>query len=554
MQLKDLRNIKSDILSGIATAMFSIPEGMAYAKLAGVNPIYGLYSGMVATIAAALTTGTVLMISTITSAIAISTHSVLHLAGIESHNIANALFTLTFLIGVVMLTLGILRLGKIIDFVSNAVMTGFVVGASSLIIIGELNDLVGITKQGHNKIEEFIHWITQIHHWEPTTSAIGFGSLVFMILLQMIPKLKEVAALIVLLVFTLIVNLNDLHSVAVVGDIAKISGSLPGMVFPDFQLIPRLALGAVSVALIALTQGAGVSAAIRNPDGSVSGHSRDFIGQGLGNLFGSFFQSMGTGGSLSRTGISVGAGAKSRLSGIFTGIWLMMIILFVGPMFEHIPLACISGILCVIAAKIILKRRSDIMLMFTTSFEPGIVMLVTFLSALFIPLQWTIFLGAGLSLLFFAYTSATEIRLVQWVQDKAEYFRREKLPDKLESNQLIILDYDGNCFFGEVPAIRKLMPSIEDVHGAVLIWRMRGCEDAHSTFLKWLKQFVDDFHAEGNQFMLEGVEPHVMKQLKESGIIDTIGSKNVFLAEPGLFKSLDHAIKVAKQWIADTHS
>jgi SulP family sulfate permease len=128
------KTLRSDLVSGFATGLFSIPEGMAYAKLAGVNPAYGLYSGMITTIVASLTTGSVLMISTLTSAIAPSTASVIQIAGIQHSQMPQALFTITFLVGAVMFVMGLLRLGSVVNSVSNAVMTGFVVGASLLII------------------------------------------------------------------------------------------------------------------------------------------------------------------------------------------------------------------------------------------------------------------------------------------------------------------------------------------------------------------------------------------------------------------------------------
>lgn len=543
--IKKIWKLKSDLFSGLATALFSIPEGMAYAKLAGVNPIYGLYSGMIATIAAALTTGTVLMISTVTSAIAISTRSVLNLAEIEASQSSTALFTLTFLIGAVMFILGLLRLGRIVDFISNAVMTGFIVGASMLIIIGELHELVGL--QGHReaKILEFVDWITHIQNWSPTTTFVGFGSIFLMLLLKRIPGLKQTASLLTILASSLTVYICKLKSVALISSIATISGSLPSLSLPDFSLMPRLAVGAVSIAFVALTQGAGVSMAVPNPSKKEASHSHNLVGEGIGNLLGSFFQSMGTGGSLSRTAINVKSGAQSRLSGVAAGLWLMLIVVLFAKMIGYIPLATISGVLCVIASEIILKKHCDIKLILSTSVASTAVMLITFVSALFIPLQWTIFLGAGLSLLFFVYTSATQIRLIQWIQNKDGSFAKESAPLKISSNQLIILDYEGNGFFGEVPAIKKLIPSTQNVQNSVIIWRMRGVEDVHSTFLKWMKQFIEKFQTNGNRFIIEGVEPHVLQELKRSGILNSIGKENIFPSEPGIFVALKKAIKSA---------
>lgn len=150
------KTIVKDAVAGFSTGLFSIPEGMAYAQLAGVNPVYGLYSGMVATIVAAMSTGTILMISTLTSAIALSTGSMLESAGLDASSDPSALFTITFLVGTYMFVMGLLRLGSLMSFVSNAVMTGFVAGASLLIIIGELGDFSGYDPVGANDFAEII--------------------------------------------------------------------------------------------------------------------------------------------------------------------------------------------------------------------------------------------------------------------------------------------------------------------------------------------------------------------------------------------------------------
>src|SRR5512139_3069618 len=161
--------IVPNIISGLATGLFSIPEGMAYAQLAGVNPVYGMYSGIVATIVASLSTGTILMMSTLTSAIALATGSVLQNAGIQSSQMPGALFTITFLVGAIMFILGLARLGNIVNFVSNAVMTGFVAGASLLIILGQEHHLTGYKGVGANEWQQTMNWLQNISLWDWTT-------------------------------------------------------------------------------------------------------------------------------------------------------------------------------------------------------------------------------------------------------------------------------------------------------------------------------------------------------------------------------------------------
>ena len=447
-----------NIISGLATGLFSIPEGMAYAQLAGVNPVYGLYSGIVATIVASLTTGTILMMSTLTSAIALATGSVMMTAGIQSSQMPAALFTITFLVGVTMFVLGLARLGSIVNFVSNAVMTGFVAGASWLIITGQEHHLTGYAPVGANQFQKSINWLQNIDQWNVTTVAVSVAVIVFMVLLKRIRPIEKFAPIIVLVAATAIVNLLKIQ-IELVGDIATIPNSLPAFMLPDFSLIPQLALGSLSVALVALAQGAGISTAVPNPDGSKASQSRDFLGEGLGNLAGSFFQSMGTGGSLSRTGISTGAGANSRLGGVFAGLWLGLILLLFGSQAEKVPLAVIGGMLVVIGVELIMARVPSARLVWSTRAWGSIIaMTLTFVSAVFIPLQYTIFLGAALSLGLYVVASSRKVRLQQAVRLDDGGWEMREAAKALKPNDVNVFVIQGLDFFAEVPTLDDEMP------------------------------------------------------------------------------------------------
>lgn len=189
--LKPGKSLKSDIVAGFSTGLFSIPEGMAYAQLAGVNPVYGLYSGIVATLIAALSTGTILMVSTLTSAIALSMASVLEVAGVNANSNPQAIFTITFLVGATMFVAALLRLGKLVGFVSNAVMTGFVMGASLLIIKGELGDFSGYEPVGANNLAKIVNWFANISEWDPTTTLVGAATLALVLILKRIKATEK---------------------------------------------------------------------------------------------------------------------------------------------------------------------------------------------------------------------------------------------------------------------------------------------------------------------------------------------------------------------------
>jgi sulfate permease, SulP family len=543
--------IVPNIISGLATGLFSIPEGMAYAQLAGVNPIYGLYSGIAAVIVSSLSTGTVLMMSTLTSAIALATGSVLANAGIQSSQLPQALFTVTFLVGVIMFVLGLARLGMIVNFVSNAVMTGFVAGASLLIILGQEHHLTGYAPQGADQWQKTINWLQNISQWDWVTVGVSVATIILMVLLKRIKSLEKFSAIIVLAVVTIAVNLLKIPT-ELVSSIATIPNGLPQFMLPNFSLVPQLALGSVSVAIVALAQAAGVSTAVPNPDGSKASQSRDFLGQGLGNLAGSFFQSMSTGGSLSRTGISVSAGANSRLGGVFAGLWLGVIVLLFGSQAEKVPLAVIGGMLTVIGIELVTARVPSARLVIRTGQAgPIVAMALTFLSALFIPLQYTIFLGAGLSLVLYVVASSKKFRLEEAVRLPDGGWETRPAPKTLASGAANVLVVQGLDFFAEVPALADELPSSRGVSDAAVILVLRNVHSISSTGIKWLERYAKDLNASGGVLMLAGVDPAVRQSFDRSGATASIGGENIFGATTRVLEAENIAWDRAQAWLAE---
>ena len=336
-------------------------EGMAYASIGGFNPAAGLYSGMVSAILGSVFARTVLMVTTLTSAIALTSRSVLADAGVDPTDSAN-IAALALVVGAVMLIFGLLRLGSIMNFVSNAVMTGFATGIAVQIIAGAIYDVTGYKPVSGNTIGKFIDAFAHIGLWQSTAVAVALGTVAVWLVFHLIKPLESFAILLALVVVTAVVAIAHID-VETVGDIASISSSFPPLTVPNFTVVPELLLGGVAVALVALAQAAGISAAVPNPDGSRPNMSVDFMAQGAGNLAGSFFGALPVGGSLSRTGVSTSAGAQTRWAGIFAGIWLLTLVVVAGSAAEIIPMPVIGGLILVIGAELVLGRWPDIKLM-----------------------------------------------------------------------------------------------------------------------------------------------------------------------------------------------
>ncbi|MET0789138.1 MAG: SulP family inorganic anion transporter [Cellulomonas sp.] len=540
-----------DVTSGLVTGLFSIPEGMAYANIGGFNPVVGLYSGVASTIVGSLFARTVLMVTTLTSAIALSSASVLAAAGLDPHD-PGAIAALTVLVGAVMLALGLLRLGSVMQFVSTAVMTGFTTGIAVQIIAGELGDATGYEPASHNTVRKIIEAVAHVASWDAATVGVAAATIVVWALARLVERLRALATLVALVVVWVVVVLAGID-VENVGDIASIPRSLPPFSLPDLSAVPSLALGAVAVALVALAQAAGIGAAVPNPDGSRPNASRDFVAQGMANVAGGLFSALPTGGSLSRTGVNTSAGARTRWSGVFAGLWLALVVVLVGPYAESIPMPVIGGLLLVIGAELIQGRWKDIVLVVRTSPWSAVAMVVTFLATTQLPLQQAIFIGAGLSLVLYA-VSASRVGRLRALEDRGEgRWAVVPLPSEVPSHSVLVLDYAGAGFFAEVARINETWPDPSRTRGSAMVLTLRTLPDVPSaTFVKAIGSLADQLRARDNVLLLCGVSPGFLEVARRSGLLDALGRENVLPAQDEVFASTREAVARGRAWV-DAH-
>ncbi|MFE0149066.1 SulP family inorganic anion transporter [Nonomuraea sp. NPDC059007] len=531
-----------DAIAGLVTGLFSIPEGMAYANIGGFNPVLGLYSGMVPTLVGSLTARTVLMVTTLTSAIALSAQSVLAEAGLDPHNLGNVAM-LTVMAGVVMLLFGFLKLGALMSFVSNAVMTGFTTGIAVQIIVGAFGDATGYEPAGHNKLRQIADWITHIASWKPVTVGVCLATIAVWAAAWALRPLRPIATLVALVVVTVVVAVADLK-VELVGDIAKVTSGLPLPQLPGLAAAPALGLGAFAVALVALAQAAGIGAAVPNPDGSRTDVDADFKAQGYANVLGGLFQALPTGGSLSRTGIATSAGARTRWAGIFAGLWLAVIVLAAGSVTELIPMPVIGGLVIVIGVELVVHRLGDIKLVAATSWAPLTSMIATFLATTQLPLQHAILIGSFLSLALFCGQIAKNARLVRLTRSpRSGRWTASEPPEQLEPGQTLVLRYTGVSFFAELNRINQSWPRIDHADGSILVLLLQTLPDVpSSTLMKAFQKHATKMRDVGGTLILAGVQPSLRKVLDKTGTTEIIGADNIIPAGADSSDALDEAL------------
>ncbi len=540
-----------DVIAGLVTGLFSIPEGMAYASIGGFNPVAGLYSGVVATIVGSALARTVLMVTTLTSALALSSRSVLTDAGLDPADPAN-IAALAFVVGLVMLVFGLLKFGSIMNFVSNAVMTGFTTGIALQIIAGVIKDATAYKPDSHNTLGKFVEAFAHIGSWQLTPCLVALATVAVWAVFHFVKPLKAFATLIALLVVTIAVVV--LHTeVETVGDIASIPNALPPFGLPNFAAVPELLAGGLAVALVGLAQAAGISAAVPNPDRSRPSTSGDFVAQGAANLAGGFFGALPTGGSLSRTGVAVSAGAQTRWAGIFAGIWLAALVLVAGSLAELIPMPVIGGLVLVIGAELVIGRWPDIKLVLRTAPVSAVAMVVTFLATTQLPLHTAILIGAITSLVLFCVKASQAAELIMLTRAEDGGWLIAPVPDKVESGAVTVLQYSGVGLFAEVPRIDEKWPQVAESQNAVVVLGMRTLPDVPSSkVIKALRRWAQDLRDHGGRLIIAGASPATVKVFQAGGLMDLLGPDGIVPATDRVGGAVEEAVRVGEQWIAST--
>ncbi|MCU7959747.1 MAG: SulP family inorganic anion transporter [gamma proteobacterium symbiont of Bathyaustriella thionipta] len=465
-KLTTKETVKDDILAGLTGAVIVLPQGVAFATIAGLPPQYGLYTAMVTPIIAALFGSSLHLVSGPTTAISIVVFSAIsNYAEPGTPEFVNLALTLTFLAGVYQFSFGLARLGSLVNFVSHTVVIGFTAGAAILIASSQMKHITGVFVP---KGESFLHT------WMDLFQGIGDINIYLVIIALMtlltalafkkfMPKSPN------LLIGMIVGSVAALYFKQFTPDIklvGEIPAHLPPMSMPDisFESIRILAPQAFAVALLGLIEAVSISRAVATKSNQRIDPNQEFIGQGMSNMFGSFFSSYAGSGSFTRSGINYEAGAKTPLSAIFAALFLMVIVLLIAPLTAYLPIAAMGGIILLVAYNLI--DFHHIRQTFSFSKSESAILLTTFFATLFLELEFAIYLGVILSLiLFLAKTSTPHIPTLSLDGDpkseKRKLLNIAKKPLK-QCPQLKIIRIDMSIYFGSINHIQKRLAAIVD--------------------------------------------------------------------------------------------
>lgn len=537
------KTLGADLLAGVTGAIAGAPQVMGFALIAGVSPIYGLYSGFIATAVGALAGSTAFMTVVPTNALALVVASTLGAVGPE--NPVERMFTLTLLVGVFMLMFGVLRLGSLTRFVSNAVMTGFITGAGTLILLGQLRNLTGYDGPRESDIlSRVIAWATHPERSDIETLLTGLLAIGVIYLLRK-TRFKAAATLVAIVVTSGLVALLGWDSVRTVGDISTIPSGWPPFTLPDLTYAPELVTAALAMAVLASVQSAAVVKAIPQPDGSRASINRQFAGEGIANLVVSVFQGMPVGGSLSRTAVNISAGARSRMANFFAGLLLGLTLLFLGEVIARVTMPALAAILIVAALSLI--RPDELRLVWNVSLTGRVSMVATLVATLVLPLQYSIYTGVALSLGLYVYTSSQNIKVRRLVITENGRVREVDLPEYLPDGEPVIISESGNLYFASVRRLEALMPDPGNSKRPMVILRLRDNEYLGSTGIRFLIDYDRKLRSRGGKLLLAGVSPTVRAQLERTGAIWKLGENSVFDEQDFIFAATRRAIQHAEE-------
>jgi len=542
-------SLRADLLAGLTGAVIVLPQGVAFAMIAGLPPEYGLYTAMITPIVAALFGSSLHLISGPTTAISIVIFSAIsHHAEPGTAEFISLTLTITFLAGIYQLAFGLVRLGTLVNFVSHSVVIAFTAGAAILIMTSQLKHILGVPiPKGESFLHTWIDIFSQINHINYYVLIIALSTLISALLFKhFLPRLPYMLlAMIFGSLISFLLN-GQAHGVKLVGEMPA---HLPPLSMPDFSLstIRQLAPEALAVALLGLIEAVSIARSVATRSHQHIDGNQEFIGQGLSNIVGSFFSSYAGSGSFTRSGINYQAGAKTPLSAIFAALFLALTLLFIAPLTAYLPIAAMGGIILLVGYNLI--DFHHIKGIIKASRSETSILIVTFLATLFLELEFAIYIGILLSLVFYLHKTARP-KIVTLVPDPEDTRRslinleRKTLP---ECPQIKIIRIDGSLFFGAVNYVSSQLHHLKDneptiTHILIVAKAINFIDVAGAEMLVRESKF---WKAQGGGLYLCGLKMEAEKFLQQGGYLNEMGEHHLYpstkeaIAE--IFQQLNHS-------------
>lgn len=526
-------SMHADALAGLTGAAIVLPQGVAFAAIAGMPPEYGLYTSMVPAVIAALFGSSWHLVSGPTTAASVIMFASLSgMAAPGSEEYVALAITLAFMVGVLQLVMGVVRLGALVNFISHSVVVGFTAGAACLIAAKQAKEFLGIDIPDgmhlFNKLEFlWVNW-EQLH---PLVMLVAIITLLTGILAQRrLGGMSMIAALLVGSVSAVLFNLTfgeEKSGIAMVGALPQ---QLPPLSLPQFTLetFRQLSPLALAMTLFALTEAVSIARSISLKSGQPINGNQEFIGQGLSNILGSFFSSYVATGSFNRSGANYDAGARTPFAAILAGVLLVVLVLLVAPLTSYLPKAAVAGLLFLVAWRLI--NFAQIHKILRADYNEAVILGVVFFGTVFFSIEFAILAGVLLSLMTFLRKTSRP-RLSPRVPDPESRTRKFIYGQfHPECPQLKILRLDDSLYFGSVTHVGELLRRYrehypEQRHLFLLTKGIAQVDVAGAELL--IKEARERRNLGGDLYMYQ-LRDTAAKVFNRGGYRDELGEANIF--------------------------
>lgn len=549
-ELKDKNVLRADVLAGITVALVLIPQSMAYAQLAGLPAYFGLYISFMPVMIAALwgssrqlATGPVAVVSIMTAT------ALAPVATSPEHYIALAMF-LALLVGLFQLFLGVFRLGIVVNFLSHPVIVGFTNAAAMVIGLSQLSKIFGVTMPG-NASDHFMGRIwgvfQQVDDTHILTLFMGLGAFAIMMgLKKYAPKLPGVLiAVSASIIISWLLKFEESGG-AVVG---KIPEGLPNLEVPLFSadLVITLLPSAIVIALVGFMEAISIAKAMAAKTKDHIDPNQELIGQGLGNIAGSFSQAYPASGSFSRSAVNLNAGARTGFSSVVTAIIVVVTLLFLTPLLYHLPQAVLAAVIMMAVFGLI--NFKAVKHAWRANKHDGIASIVTFVATLgFAPhLDQGILLGAGLAIGMYLYrTMSPRIAFLGRYEDGT--LRDTSVHTDLPVDEKVVaVRFDGSLYFANVSYFEEaiLKAAADHKEAKFILVVCDGINQLDASGEEVLHHLVQRLHDNGVTLVFSGLKRQILKIMIKTKLIEHIGKQNLHAtadqALEAIYQQLDAA-------------
>lgn len=524
-----------DLLAGITVGIVLVPQGMAYAMIAGLPPVHGLYASLFPVLVYALlgtsrkiAVGPVAMDSLLV-AVGLGT---LAITGVE--NYIKMVVVLALMVGVIQFLLGVLRMGFLVNFLSKPVISGFTSAAAIIIVFSQMKHLLGISVVGSNRIYKTVinifYKLGEINYVDFSIGLVGIA-----LLLGFKKWAKNIPGILIIVVLGIVAVYFfqlETYGIKLVGNVPS---GLPSFIMPALNIedVKQLAPIAIALALVGYLEAISIGKAIEDKTGEDTiKANQELIALGSSNIVGSFFQGYPVTASFSRSAISFDAGTKTNLSAIFSVILVVLTLLFLTPLFKFLPNAILASIIMVSVVKLIDIKYFKYL--WSNRKDEFFVMLVTFLITLFIGITQGILIGVLCSLLLMVYrTSKPHFVEIGNIGNSDYYKNVIRFADEVVvRNDLLIVRFDSQLYFGNSAYFKKQLLKHIKAKGPALKGIILNAESINyidATAADMLTKLIHDIRERELQFYIAGAIGPTRDIIFSTGIIKELQREFLFV-------------------------